>query len=245
MELTIVTVVYNSLDMLKKTYTCLRSQSVKDFKWIIKDNLSTDGTKEFIQEIKSEFKQIYYINQRDSGIYNAMNQTLNTGLADKGILTFLNAGDIYSSDFTLQDIINNCNEKAIIIAIPVIVEGNIRHQRLISKNTVNNICHQATFYNLKHPKLKEKIKYDEKYKLCADFELLLKLYSLGDIQYLTDIGPVIYDTTGVSSMLTEKRLKEKFQIVAKAKLPYLCKIFTLVTILKEIIKNVFSRNFIK
>ncbi|GEM_PF-4076601 len=245
MKVTVITVVYNSLEMLKKTYYSLLNQSYSDFTWIVKDNNSTDGTAEFIESIKGEFKHLQYLNEYDKGIYDAMNQAIESSLISKGLITFLNAGDVYSSNKTIFDLSSQCDINSIITAIPVMVDGKLIHQRLLSNSALHNICHQATFYNTCHPNLADGFKYNDDYLLCADFELLLNLYFKGDIQYLDNVDPVIYDSTGISSVKISKRLIEKTRVVINSKFSIKIKAATLFLIAKGYIRNVFNCNFIK
>lgn len=245
MKLTIITVVYNSLDMLRKTYQCLSHQSFQDYVWVIKDNYSTDGTAEFVQQIKNEFKNLVFINSKDDGIYNAMNQALDMHMIQDGLVTFLNAGDIYSNNDTLLQIIRSSDLSKIIIAIPVMVDHKIIHQNLLQDNKLYNICHQATFYNFSNILLKNKLRFDESISLCADFKILLDLYFVGDIQYLTNVHPVIYDSTGISSLKSNKRLWEKMKVVLYSNFSFPIKFKTSISIIIGLIRNVLNSHFIK
>ncbi|MEB0323304.1 glycosyltransferase [Citrobacter portucalensis] len=245
MEITIVTVVYNSKAMLKLTYKSLLSQTEKNFRWIIKDNNSNDGTCEFVNQIKDEFSDLIYINKSDTGIYNAMNQAIDSGLIIGNLLTFLNAGDVYSSDNTLRMVTEKFENTAVLCAIPVMSKEVVLNQRLIEKNVIKNICHQATFYNISNKQVKSALRYNEKLKLCADFEILLKISLFGRIQYLDFVNPVIYDSTGVSSIRVKERLQEKIETVIKSNYSFKYKINTILILFKELIKYVFSCNLIK
>ncbi|EMV5178885.1 glycosyltransferase [Escherichia coli] len=245
MKLTVITVVYNSIEMFKKTYFCLSQQTCQNFTWIIKDGCSDDGLELFINEIKGEFKELVYINKTDNGIYNAMNQALDTDQLEEGLVTFLNAGDIYSSNLTLEKVLSLYNKSAGVIAIPVSVAGKEIQQTLITGYIVNNICHQATFYNISCPIVKNTLKFDERYLLCADFALLIKLSLSTDIHYLTQVPPVIYETSGISSIRVYKRLYEKAVIIYSSDLLLINKLFSLLAILKGGVLHVFNRNSIK
>ena len=53
-KITVVTPTYNRAHTITRTYESLKQQSFKDFKWIIMDDGSTDGTKELVEQFKSE-----------------------------------------------------------------------------------------------------------------------------------------------------------------------------------------------
>lgn len=51
MKLSIITINYNNLEGLKKTAKSVINQTWRDFEWIIVDGGSTDGSKEYIEEL--------------------------------------------------------------------------------------------------------------------------------------------------------------------------------------------------
>ncbi|WP_312321617.1 glycosyltransferase family 2 protein [Soonwooa sp.] len=53
-KITVVTPTYNRAHTMTRTYESLKQQSFKDFKWLIMDDGSTDGTKELVEQFKSE-----------------------------------------------------------------------------------------------------------------------------------------------------------------------------------------------
>ena len=77
-ELTIFTPTYNRCEMLKRLYNSLIKQSNKAFVWMIIDDGSTDGTKEFVGQIKSENKiNVEYHYKENGGKHTAMNLAIN------------------------------------------------------------------------------------------------------------------------------------------------------------------------
>lgn len=53
-KITVVTPTYNRAHTITRTYESLKQQSFKDFKWIIMDDGSTDGTKDLVEQFRSE-----------------------------------------------------------------------------------------------------------------------------------------------------------------------------------------------
>lgn len=91
MKLTIITVCYNDLEGLKRTYRSVVEQTVhKDFEWIIVDGASTDGTPGWLCDHEADIN--CWVSEPDTGIYNAMNKGVR--LASGDYLLFLNSGDI-------------------------------------------------------------------------------------------------------------------------------------------------------
>lgn len=90
MKLSIISVCFNNIEGLKRTYRSVVEQtSRKDFEWVIIDGASTDGTAEWLLDHDSEIDR--WISEPDTGIYNAMNKGVR--LASGDYLLFLNSGD--------------------------------------------------------------------------------------------------------------------------------------------------------
>jgi glycosyltransferase involved in cell wall biosynthesis len=97
---TIVTVVKDDLSGLKKSRFSLETQTSKDWKHIIIDGNSKDGTADFGKSLPGE--NTIFISENDSGIYDAMNKGYK--LADpESFVFFLNAQDIFASEISLTE----------------------------------------------------------------------------------------------------------------------------------------------
>lgn len=72
--LSIITINYNNVAGLMTTISSVKNQTWKEFEYIVIDGGSTDGSKEYL-ESQTQFIDIW-ISERDSGIYNAMNNCI-------------------------------------------------------------------------------------------------------------------------------------------------------------------------
>ena len=94
----IITATFNCSDLFDRTAASLRSQTFKDFEWIVIDGLSRDDTVEHIKT--NEDIVTYWISEKDSGISDAWNKGL---VQAKGeYVLMLNAGDTYDPEFLGQ-----------------------------------------------------------------------------------------------------------------------------------------------
>ena len=100
-RLTIVTVVKNGRAFLQETYQGLRSQSTRQFVWLVIDGKSTDGTLEWLGEI-SDLK-VEICSEKDKTIYDAMNKAV--GKVKTEYILFLNAGDVFFDSTVLHKIL--------------------------------------------------------------------------------------------------------------------------------------------
>ena len=74
-EIVIVTPTYNRKHTLSRLYQSLKGQSKKDFVWLIVDDGSNDGTKEYVETIiKDNLFKIIYVYQENGGKGRALNK---------------------------------------------------------------------------------------------------------------------------------------------------------------------------
>ncbi|MFP4370249.1 MAG: glycosyltransferase family 2 protein [Candidatus Kapaibacterium sp.] len=147
--ITIITVVYNSRDMLRETIESVKRQSFRDFDYIVVDGGSSDGTLDVIKDNDGLITK--WISEPDSGIYDAMNKGMK--LAGESHLLFLNAGDVFSGPDVLESASPYLDGHDVVYG-DIYVEGIKKRNYLKAKDfTLDNIkkydtgtlCHQAMF----------------------------------------------------------------------------------------------------
>jgi glycosyltransferase involved in cell wall biosynthesis len=172
-KLSIITINLNNCFNLKKTIESVFSQTFTDYEYIIIDGGSTDGSKELIEKYQNRF--VYWISEKDNGIYNAMNKGIIK--ANGEYLLFLNSGDCLYNDLVLMQFFNKKS-------ISDIIYGNVFWNPEISHHNgifpdkltfeyfkINSLPHQASFIN---KKLFEVVGlYDENYKIISDWLFFL------------------------------------------------------------------------
>jgi len=98
---TIVTLTKDDIDGFLQTYISISRQSSQVFEWVVKDGSVNQKLRLDIRHICNKSGAIY-VEEPDSGIYNAMN--IAARYARNDWLIFLNGGDIFASDSTLQQL---------------------------------------------------------------------------------------------------------------------------------------------
>lgn len=217
MKLTVITINLNNKLGLEKTLASIESQSFLDFEYILIDGDSTDGSLEVIEQYKNRLD--YWISEKDSGIYNAMNKGIQKAKGE--YLLFLNSGDCLLHSDTLLETIPH-------LGLHDIVYGNLRYDRAGKFTDAsypdklsfgylyqNYLPHPASF--IKKESLIKQGLYDESYKICADWVFFMKAIFLKGASYL-HIHQVIsiYDTLGLSAQ-AEHQLsinKERERLIA-------------------------------
>ena len=122
----------NAGERLKETIDSILNQKYSNYEVIIKDGGSTDGS---IQALPKD-ERIHLYEQKDNGIYDAMNQAV--GYATGDYFIFLNAGDSFYSDTVLNKItdetLSDTEESTGVESkdneFPDIVYGNLYHKAL-------------------------------------------------------------------------------------------------------------------
>jgi glycosyltransferase involved in cell wall biosynthesis len=180
-KISIVTIVYNRLADLKKTFNSVVSQSkFQEYEYIIVDGGSTDGSVDFLIENNSSISQ--WISEPDRGIYDAMNK--GAQLASGEWIIFMNAGDCFFADDTLQQVSAYLQP-----SVDVIIGGveSIYEDRYGFRTLTSHPCNLAELWHqipschqsiLVKRDLQIKYPFDTMFSWCADHNFLAKLYSL-------------------------------------------------------------------
>jgi putative colanic acid biosynthesis glycosyltransferase len=208
----IITVTYNCVSTLEESILSVLNQNCKSFEYLIIDGKSTDGTLEIIR--KYQDKLDYWISEKDSGIYNAMNKAIR--VAKGKYLNFLNSGDCFSTPESLSLVHKFLNEHP----DKQIVYGNIylrRNNELVEKFAAEPcnkhrmyFCHQSSFIAAE---IQKKYGFNEKYKMSADLYFFKLCYYHG-LNFGKINNPlVIYDMGGISNTQRVSGLLENAAIV--------------------------------
>ena len=199
----IVVVSYNAENSIENTLKSILNQEFSDYEIVCIDGKSTDSTLSIIKKYSSLYKNITYISEKDNGIYDAMNKGIKRSNGE--YIFFLNCGDEFYNENVLSTVKLNLmnNEADIIYGNSVSIVDGIEVVKCVRK--INNfmflqdktICHQAIFAKKKVFEVNGY--FNLNYKLCSDFEWLLKCYkSKLKFKYI-DFNICYYDLNGVSS----------------------------------------------
>jgi len=203
-KLSIITINRNNAEGLQKTIKSVVNQTYNDYEYIIVDGASTDSSLEIIQHFNTSVKkQIVWISESDSGVYQAMNKGIRMSKGE--YLLFLNSGDFLVSDNVLNDIFSNNYFGDILCGSCNISEGGkVVHvtnpPKVITFSTLYNVglAHQATF--IRRNLFDRFGFYDESFIYNADIEFWNRCIILGEVT--TEKLNVIvsdYNLDGISS----------------------------------------------
>ena len=168
-KFSVITVTYNAEKVLEDTIQSVIAQTYHHVEYIIVDGASKDGTLSIIDRYRPRIHTV--VSEPDKGLYDAMNKGI--ALASGDYLCFLNAGDCFHEDDTLQQMVHTINGNElpdVLYGETAIVDEKRHFQRMrrLSAPEVLTwksfkqgmlVCHQAFFarhtlverYDLKIP----------------------------------------------------------------------------------------------
>lgn len=215
----IITINRNNADGLRKTMQSVLSQDFSDYEYIIIDGASTDKSVDVIREFLAvpEYasKISYWVSEPDSGIYNAMNKGIRH--ANGEFVNMMNSGDTMLPEVLGRVAKIAAEHKGEVLYGAVNCVKNNKFifvaAKPIDEITSGMMPHQAIFVPLEmHKKYGL---YSEEYKICSDFDLILKMYNNGVAFFYTQMIIANYDFDGFS-INNEKLMKaESLQIIKK------------------------------
>lgn len=211
---TIITPVYNGEKTIERTIESVLNQTYKNIQYIIVDGKSTDKTLEIIER-KNIDKRIKVISEKDKGIYDAMNKGINNSEGE--IIGIINADDWYELD-AVQKIVDeykksNGKLKVFYSDLKIYRDNKLlkvwRIKRLDLKKTM--IPHPTVFIPKKI--YKQFGNFKDKYKINADWDLLLRLSIKKEIEFQKIEGTLAnFSVGGISSDYPIKRLFDSLRI---------------------------------
>lgn len=219
-KFSIITVTYNAESVLEDTIQSVISQTYHHVEYIIIDGASKDSTLSIINRYKGRITKV--ISEPDKGLYDAMNKGMRQATGD--YLCFLNAGDSFHEDDTLQQIVHTITESELpdVLYGETALVNNERHflrMRRLSTPEVLTwksfkqgmlVCHQAFFAktSLAEP-------YDLQYRFSADFDWCIRVMKKARTLHNTHLTIIDYLEEGMTTQNRKASLKERFRIMAR------------------------------
>ncbi|WP_291142795.1 glycosyltransferase family 2 protein [Flavobacterium sp. UBA7680] len=200
--ISVITVVYNNVELIEDTIKSVLSYERDSFEYIIIDGGSTDGTVEVINKYLDRIST--FITEKDKGIYDAMNKGISH--SNGTFVYFINCGDRLLN-LPIKELSDNISND--INCFPVELSSG---KKLIPSNGFmlklkNTLPHQGCFY-----KKSKDLKYDLDYKVFSDFNLNQQIYQKkGKIVVFSEPVVAFHDMGGISH--DKKYSKEIFKVV--------------------------------
>ena len=200
-RLSIITVNRNNAEGLSRTIASVRSQTFRNFEFIIIDGASIDNSIEILKENAPVIS--YWISEPDKGTYQAMNKGVKASSGE--YCYFLNSGDYLATDTVLDEIFHQNIYGDIISGNVRKVRPNNKYRSVLSPGSVS--LHKLCIHSLPHQaslirrSLFDEIGYyTESYRIASDWEFFLKALIVNNRIYQhIDVDFSYFKLGGVSS----------------------------------------------
>lgn len=219
-KFSIITVCYNAEATLEDTIQSVISQTYHHVEYIIVDGASKDRTMDIVNRYRDRIAVV--VSEPDKGLYDAMNKGIRLATGD--YLCFLNAGDSFHEDDTLQQMVHSIHS----LQLPDVLYGEtelvdheghfLRMRRLQAPEHLTwksfrqgmLVCHQAFF-----PRRDLVMPYDLRYRFSADFDWCIKIMKKSKVLHNTHLTLIDYLAEGMTTRNHQASLKERFRIMAR------------------------------
>lgn len=196
----IISINLNNKKGLKSTINSVVSQIFQNYEYIVIDGGSEDGSLEVIRQFENKID--FWISEKDTGIYNAMNKGITK--ANGNFLLFLNSGDSLHNENVLNDAFKMITSDDQICTGDMLLNFESKQEKVINPEHISlndlyykTISHQATFINAKL--FKKYGLYNENLKIVSDWEFFFKVLILKNEPYKKiPLLISIFDTSGIS-----------------------------------------------
>jgi len=217
-KFTVITVTYNAAPVLEDTIQSVISQTYHHLEYLIIDGASKDGTLGVVKRYEGHITRV--VSEPDGGLYDAMNKAI--ALATGDYLCFLNAGDSFHEDDTLQQTVHSLQGTElpdVIYGETALVDAKghfLRMRRLAAPEALTwksfqqgmLVCHQAFFAKrtLVEP-------YDLRYRFSADFDWCIRVMKKAHVLHNSHLTIIDYLDEGMTTQNRRASLKERFHIM--------------------------------
>lgn len=219
----IITINLNNNKGLQKTLQSIEQQKFSSYEHIIIDGGSKDESKETILQYASRTSHLsYWISEKDSGVYNAMNK----GIAQSNgrYLLFLNSGDYLEPNIFEQIKSQVTGEDIIYGDLYFVSKSGERRLHIFPDEPPTAARVISSDFFLPHPAsfIKKSLfkdeKYTEHYKIISDWEFWVKkiLFDNCTIKHI-QMGISNFTDGGVSSVTENQTLisREREDVLQK------------------------------
>lgn len=219
-KLSVITVTYNAEKTLERTLKSVSGQTYPYVEHIVVDGKSEDHTVSLIQKYGNS--ALKWVSESDKGLYDAMNKAVTMTTGD--YLCFLNAGDTFYTDDTVERMMNSFEAASppdIIYGETAIVDDSGKFlfmRRLSVPETLSwksfkqgmVVCHQAFIMRktIFEP-------YSLDYRFSADVDWCIRMMKKSRRIHNTHLTLINYLNEGVTTANRKASLKERYRIMVK------------------------------
>ena len=205
MKVSIITVSYNSEKTIRDTIESVLSQDYLDIEYIVVDGASSDGTMEIVSQYKQHITRV--VSEPDRGIYDAMNKGI--ALAKGDVIGFLNSDDVYVSSSSVSELMNPIKTQEVDASFAdLVVVDAVETEKIVryydssyfspKKFRFGWMPAHPTFF-AKKSAYKLAGNYSLDYQIAADYEMLVRMLYVHQLQYAYIQKPLVKMRKGGAS----------------------------------------------
>ena len=194
MKLTCVTATFNCIKAgnRERLIRCIESVAKlkTEHEHLIYDGASTDGTVELLRELEAKTPGLKVVSESDTGIYNALNKGVRDAQGEWFYV--LGADDYICHPGVMDNILQEYGKGGTdMIVSPVKNPYSGIPINLMTTFCFPPYCHQGVI--LKTAILRKYDGFDERYRICADYDLMLKVHkSKSNVRYINSSFAFFY-----------------------------------------------------
>lgn len=204
-KVSIITIVYNNLEGMKKTLNSIAKQTYPNIEHIVIDGGSTDGTLEVINDNAERISS--FVSERDNGIADAFNKGLRYVTGD--IVFFLNSGDALLREDTIKEVVLDWEENKVDVLFYKVkvsdkdyIPANHYKDKQDKIWAMSDVPHQGAFIK---KSVFEKIGgFNTEFRIRMDFEFFAKC-NVNKCSYLYYPRVIVSYEPGGTSMQSSNR----------------------------------------
>lgn len=217
LKITVVTVSYNAAATIEETIRSVVDQTYDNVEYIIIDGGSTDGTVDIIRRYaeggseagKHNHVIAKWISEPDRGIYDAMNKGI--ALATGDYVIFINAGDHLHNKYTMCNVSNLIDGSDVVYGNLIL---NLAKCRFLAKpEPISDMIYRFPIFHpscLTKTSLLKQYKYNDKFRICGDYEFYYRIYKEGYNFEYVDFTMTEFDAeSGISNTDILSAFKEE------------------------------------
>lgn len=199
-KISVITVARNSAPTIAGTLGSIIKQTHPNVEMIVVDGASTDGTVDIIKGVASQLagiaaespdngKSMKWCSETDAGLYDAMNKGL--AMATGDVAGFLNSDDRFHDNRVLARVAETFEKEAVDCVFGNLVYVSHRNPQNIVRKWTGSPYRKGAFLKGWHPahptfyartRLYERMGgFDTTFNISADFELMLRFFTQGNI----------------------------------------------------------------
>lgn len=195
-KISIITATYNAANHLPQLINSLRSQTNKNFEWVVADGGSTDLTLDILQSVKD--LNIVLSSQTDFGIYDALNRAIKQSSGEYYVV--IGSDDVFMPE-TIENFLKELDGISTVITAPINVNNKIYHLSSLPifwSGYRTKICGHSIATLFKKSLHDKYGYYSKKYPIAADYDFMMKLIVNDEKIKACSFTAGKFGTTGVS-----------------------------------------------